>query len=254
MARNFDGSTQLDLTAADAAVMHVVEPYAIGLWVKNSSNPGSFLYALSKVLTPDDHSSYAFSTDSGGNLRFIQGHSTNAGGFVTSPTIASANIWDGAWHHVMGSADGSRVKIYLDGGEVGSPGTVQVGGTAYATGAAAGLFVGSFDGPRNSLYFKGGIAEVAIFDAIPSAGELLALAKGYTPLAVMPANVVMYWPLLGRFDPETDPAGGVDLTNHGTIRADNSPRIIGPAGKQVVAPKAGTPPVVTAPGIWGISR
>jgi hypothetical protein len=250
MARNFDGSTQLDLQAADAAVMHVAEPYAVGLWVKNSSNPGSFLYALSKVLQAGSHPSYGFSTNGVGDLRFIQGHNT-AGGFVVSPTIPNASIWDGAWHHVMGSADGTKVRIYFDGVEVGT-GTTQLAATAYS---ALSLYVGSFDGPTNSLYFKGGIAEIAIFKAIPDLGERAALAKGYTPLAVKPAKVVMYWPLLGRNDPETDLFGGVNLTNHGTVRADNSPRIIGSAaGSLVIAPKGSAAPPVTFPGIWGVSR
>jgi hypothetical protein len=225
MARNFDGSTQLDLQAADAAVMHIAEPYAISLWVKNASNPGSFLYALSKVLQAGSHPSYGFSTDGSGNFRFIQGHNT-AGGFVVSPTVAAATIWDGNWHHVMGSADGTKVRIYLDGIEVGT-GTTQLAATAYS---ALGLYVGSFDGPTNALYFKGGIGEIAVFNAIPDANERAALAQAYSALAVRPTKVAMCFPMLGEYSPEIDLAGGINLTNNGTIQvlASLSPRIILP--------------------------
>jgi hypothetical protein len=252
MARNFDQVTNLDLQAADASVMHVTEPYAVGLWYKGTSGGvGNFKYLLSKLLTAGDHSSWAFSTNNVEGLRFLQGHSPSAGAFVVSPVIATATAFDGAWHYLMGSADGTTVRIYLDGVEQGT-GTAQIGGTAYSS---SGLYVGSFDGSVNSLYYNGGICELTVFRAIPTAAERAALAKGYTSLVVKPSSVVMYAPLLGRYDPEIDLAGGVILTNHGTIRANNAPRIIGPsAGSQVIAPRASAAPPVTSPGIWGVSR
>jgi hypothetical protein len=178
MARNFNGTTDLDLQAADAAVMHVVEPYAVGLWYKGSSGlVGNFKYLLSKLLLAGNHPSFGFSTNATEDLRFLQGHGTGVGQFVISPTIPSATAFDGAWHYLMGSADGSNVRIYLDGIEQGT-GTAQLGATAYST---DGLYVGSFDGATNALYYNGGLAELVIFDKIPDAVERAALAKGYSP-------------------------------------------------------------------------
>jgi hypothetical protein len=223
MARNFDATTNLDLQAADAAVMHVVEPFAVGLWYKGTSGlVGNFKYLLSKVLLAGEHPSFGFSTNATEALRFLQGYGTSSGQLVVSPTIASATAFDGAWHYLMGSADGSNVRIYLDGVEQGT-GTAQVGATVYSSG---GLYVGSFDGATNSLYFNGGLAELVVFDKIPDAAERAALAKGYSPLAVKPASVVMYWPLIGKYAPEIDVVGGVNLTNNGTVQALNGPRLI----------------------------
>jgi hypothetical protein len=223
MARNFDRSTQLDLQAADAAVMHVAQPYAVALWYKGDpSLVGNFQYLLSKLLLADNHPSWGFSTDSSGNLRFIQGHGTGVGQFASTSTILHATAFDNQWHYLMGSADGSNVRIYLDGVEQGA-GTAQLGATAYSS---SGLYVGSFDGATNSLYYNGGLAEVAVFDKIPDAAERAALARGYSPLAVAPASVVMYWPLIGKYAPEIDLVGGVDLTNNGTVQAVTGPRLI----------------------------
>jgi hypothetical protein len=33
---------------------------------------------------------------------------------------AGARIWDGAWHVVLGTFDGGRVRLFVDGKEIGT--------------------------------------------------------------------------------------------------------------------------------------
>lgn len=56
--------------------------------------------------------------------------------------------------------------------------------------------------------FDGALAEIAIWDAALSDGEMAALAKGVSPRLFRPGNLKGYWPLWGSSSPERDYSGG----------------------------------------------
>jgi hypothetical protein len=56
--------------------------------------------------------------------------------------------------------------------------------------------------------------------------EAVILSLGYSPVFVRPANLVAYWPLVGRSSPEPDIVGGYDMTLVGSPTVADHPRII----------------------------
>jgi len=138
----------------------LLEPSEITVeaWVKRLGSPGSTRYIVSKYL-PNKHgaySSYGLYTGSGG-LRFYIGYS---GSWIGSPQASASAVWDGDWHHVAGTFDGSQIKLYLDGVQVdGATSTLQ---DIYYSGTGD-LFIGSYYN-GSWLAFSGEIDEVRIWD------------------------------------------------------------------------------------------
>jgi len=213
MARGLSGSGQY-LSRADQTALRIAFPIAVSMWFKGGAQ-GNFKYLLSKMLLAGEHASYAFASDPGGDLRFYIGLGTNPGDQNNSPAVAAATVFNNAWHHLLGTYDGSNIRLYVDGTEAGS-GTPETLALAYNTNS---LYIGSFDGTQ--LYATGSAAEVALFNAIPNADERGALADGFTPIAVKPSAVVAYWPLIGRYSPEIDVRQGMNLTVTSATTADH---------------------------------
>jgi hypothetical protein len=84
--------------------------------------------------------------------------------FTISPEVPSAIVWDGAWHHVIGSYDGDRVRVWIDGNQVGT-GTPLNTAIAYTSGSR-GVYIGTYRGTCD-LGFHGAIDDVAVWDGRP---------------------------------------------------------------------------------------
>ena len=106
--------------------------------------------------------------------------------------ITTSNVFDGQFHHVAGTLDGARLKIYVD--------TVLEGDVAYSgtpLGNTAPLLIGAwgrgFDSPIPGRFFSGLIDETAVFNRALSAGEIQAIydagsaGKCKTPSVPVPA-------------------------------------------------------------------
>lgn len=120
----------------------------VALWVK-SPNPGSYRYLLSKSLSPTLASSYALHTGADGLLHFSVCTSLDPLRFILSPP-APVDLWDDEWHAIVGSYDGSFVRLYVDGKEAGT-GTAATGPILYGTDWNNGdLFIGAFREPDMS--------------------------------------------------------------------------------------------------------
>jgi hypothetical protein len=89
-------------------------------WVRyGAGNPIASRYVLAKGGDAGcTNSSWALSTGTGG-LVFSVRMSNSSNGFL-SPAVDPQVIWDGEWHAVAGSYDGSRLRLYVDGDEIGS--------------------------------------------------------------------------------------------------------------------------------------
>ncbi len=87
---------------------------------------------------------------------------------LSSPAASSSIILDGKWHHVAGTYDGSSVRLYVDGAEIGS-GTPYTGGLVYNMAHTNDLSIGS--------WFNGYMDEVTLWDRALSAEEIANRAK-----------------------------------------------------------------------------
>ncbi len=102
--------------------------------------------------------------ESGGVLRFIR---QSLSGSITTSNITSANVRDGAWHHLAATRTGATVRVYLDGTQVyttagftGSLGinTFRIGGSVFSTGAP--------------FHWDGSIDEVRVWDVERTAAQI----------------------------------------------------------------------------------
>ena len=96
---------------------------------------------------------------------------------------------DGQWHLITGSYDGSFMRLYVDGREIGR----QAANGSLSPGGKADAHIGSYGG--RTEFFPGGIDDVRIYDRSLSAAEVRAMAAGESPPA--PQHLVAWWPMDG---------------------------------------------------------
>jgi 6-phosphogluconolactonase (cycloisomerase 2 family) len=143
-------------------------------WVKSQGFPGVHNYVLSQGADRCVAASYALYTELGG-LRFY----IDNGSEVDSPVATDAQVWDGNWHLVAGSYDGARVRMYVDGAEIGA-GTPTTGAINYALPDNNRFYIGAYRGGCN-LGFTGSIDEVRVFNRALNPAEIQAVYQA-TPL------------------------------------------------------------------------
>lgn len=148
-----------------------LEPPAVTAmaWVKAAGSPGQFRYIIAKGATGCIAAAFGLYTGPSGGLRFYVS-SDDALDYTLSPDAGSA-IWDGAWHHAAGTFDGTSVRLYVDGSEVGA-GTPRTAPIDYASLTTPDLSVGHYPGCPFSLNFPGSIDEPKIFGSALAAAEI----------------------------------------------------------------------------------
>jgi hypothetical protein len=159
---------------------------AVDAWVNRAGSPGRWRYVLSKGSLECNRSSYGLYSGFSGGMAF---YVSNASQYTVSPEIAPAIVWDGAWHHVIGSYDGDRVRLWIDGAQVGA-GTPTTDAIAY-TGGRPGVYIGTYRGSCD-LGFSGAIDDVAVWNdrpAIATTGPVIEpVADTPTHIAIGGAN------------------------------------------------------------------
>jgi hypothetical protein len=162
-------------------------------WVRRDGTPFSdeVIAAQAYDGTTCDRPAYRLRFDDGDSFSGLQFSVHTGGGVVNSPAVGSVGyVWDSAWHQVAGTFDGSRVRLYVDGDEVGDGtpaggGAVQYGSSTGSFGADG--FTGN-PGGCNTRDFAGGIDELRVYGDALNATEIerLASATGPQPPVVVP--------------------------------------------------------------------
>ena len=128
----FQGAVGFNGNAAAVEVPNstTLEPAAVSVsaWVNAGSSPGDFKYIVAKGAESCLAASYGLYTGANGGLEFYV--ASNTGMSWTISPDAGAGVWNGQWHNVVGTYNGSSVKLYVDGREVGS-GTPDTAPIAY---------------------------------------------------------------------------------------------------------------------------
>jgi hypothetical protein len=169
-------------------------------WIKQSGNPGTLRYIAGRG---DDGltcggSTYALYTGYPGmpGLRFYVRTGVSGGSALTAAPVDAA-VFDGQWHLVAGTYDGTTARLYVDGALVGSP-IAAPPPLTYALGGASSFYVDGYPVEGCALFgnaddWPGAIDEVRVYDRALSGGELgrLAAATGATaPDLVTDASLV----------------------------------------------------------------
>ena len=158
-------------------------------WVKQNGDPGTGHYIAGRG---DDAgncggSSYALYTGYPGDpdpgLHFYI-HSGNA--VYRTGAATTASVFDDNWHLVAGTYDGTSIRLYVDGVQVGAP--VPAGAINYSLPDSSFYVDGYPYACGGSPNFPGLIDEVRVYDRALTATELgrLAAAPGPTPPDLVP--------------------------------------------------------------------
>ena len=140
----------------------------VSAWVNSATSPGNFKYVVAKSANGCLAGAYGIYTGANGGLEFYV--SNNDGlTFALSPD-AGTGIWDGKWHSVVGTFDGSTVRLYVDGKEVGT-GTPNATPIDYGLPTSSDLIIGNYAG-CSGLDFSGKIDEVHVFNRALGAQEI----------------------------------------------------------------------------------
>ncbi len=213
MSRDFESSNDdyievgdvpaLDLTGDEITLMAWVRLEALNgemkVFAKWRDSGGALHQYLLSISAADK---VLFAVDAGG-----QSIATGTTSFVAD-----------TWYHIVGTYDGSDIRVYFDGVEEDS---VARAGNFASTIAPVRIGAGS-GGAGTEQPFDGEIGHCAIWDVGISAGEIESLANGFSPLQVRPDNLLFYAPLNG-LTPEYDAVGGLSLTVNGPVASEEPP-------------------------------
>jgi hypothetical protein len=156
-----------------------LEPAAVSVsaWVDSSASPGIYRYVVAKGANGCAAASYGLYTGGNGGLEFYV--STSNGLSWTVSPDAGQGVWNGQWHNVVGTYDGSSVRLYVDGQQIGS-GTPHTAPIAYGLPTSNNLAIGDYPWCPESD-FTGNIDEVKVFNRALDPREI-ALGVGLSRL------------------------------------------------------------------------
>ena len=207
--------------------------------------------AFTAWVRPDDQGAqHAVASDSGsGTSKQVRIGATSGGKFQMgmrggTATTSGAHYSNSntTWFHLTGLFIASNnIKLYVNGSLDGENTVDNNPISDFADSDTFYIGTGVLSGTNiTTRTWEGGLAEVAAYAAELSAGEIAALAKGFSPLLVRPSALVGYWPLGGPYAPTTiDPVGSNTLTANGGASAESHPKIIYPMPPPAVMVAAG---------------
>lgn len=155
-------------------------------WVKRSGAPPTYRYVIAKGARACQAASYALYTGGTGGLAFYVDDGSQA---RLSPD-AGPGLWDGDWHAVAGRYDGSRVRLFVDGREIGD-GTPFSGDISYSGADPSTLVFGTYPATSCGDYgWSGALDEVQIYPRALSVEEIRQLqsADGPSPPQLGPTT------------------------------------------------------------------
>jgi hypothetical protein len=158
-ALRFDGNDYVRIPDSPSLAP---QQLTVAAWFRGSSSPGQYRYIVSKGSATCDRTSYGLYSSQNGGMAFTI---ADGAGWYRSPE-APASVWDGRWHHAAGTFDGSRLRLFIDGQEVGD-GTPAQTVIAYPP-PVGDILVGDFQSPECDLFLTGDVDGLQIWSrALP---------------------------------------------------------------------------------------
>ncbi|MFE6236469.1 LamG-like jellyroll fold domain-containing protein [Cellulosimicrobium sp. NPDC057862] len=203
-AVRFDG-TNGKVTVTDRASLDLAGTMTVAAWLRPERVATQHVVKKAQSYEVDG---YELSVASTGRPFFRVNQASSGDAFRVN--ASSVPVADGStWTHVVGTFDGSRLRLFVNGVEQGS-----VAGPAAVGTNALPLVIGDQSG--GGYPFKGAVDGVRLYDRALSASEVAALYAGPAG-ATGPGTV----PGTDPTDPGTDPTDpGTDPTDPGTDPTD----------------------------------
>lgn len=177
-ALSFNGSDGVEIPDNGHSVLDsATSAISVSAWVMHTGSPGDYRYMIAKGASGCDSASYGLYTGPRGGLSFYISNPQSSGiaDYNLSPE-AGDGVWDGNWHLVVGTFDGSALRLYVDGVEIGA-GTPFSGPIDYARASNTNLYIGYYPAPQGCLAggFTGAIDEPAVWNFALSAAQVSAM-------------------------------------------------------------------------------
>lgn len=167
----------------------------------------------------------------GTQFRLSGWFSTTTGDFrIAAPS-------SGSWHHILMTYDASSSSnvpvMYLDGVSQSITTTTSPVGSANGASSTNGIIGNNGGGVRN---WDGMIAHLAAWNIILNQGDATYLAAGNSPYLNHKESLMLYPPLYGNNNPETDLINGTSSSITGTLKGSSDPAIKAIPGPPTQAP------------------
>ena len=175
-ALSFDGSTG-EVKVADNTVLEPHSTVTVSAWVKQAGSPGDFRYVVAKGANGCIAASYGLYSGPDGGLEFYV--SQGQGSIYARSPDAGQDVWDGKWHLAVGTYDGSTIRLYLDGVEVGT-GTPWAGSLEYLLPDSNDFYIGNYPGCADHE-FLGAVDDVAVWNRTLGTAEIGGLLQPGDP-------------------------------------------------------------------------
>ncbi len=171
-AQNFDGSTDL-IKANDSGSMDPTGAVTVSVWIKPASTVQNNFAGIvvKRFADVDPFNSYSFDTDGSSPHHYnfaITNGTVGSGAHTTTTSIISTN-----WTHLVGTYDGSKIRVYVNGlfeTSVDKTGDIGYSSAFFRIGAA-------FEFTGVNQHFNGLIDEVQISNTARSANWIAAQFK-----------------------------------------------------------------------------
>lgn len=105
--------------------------------------------------------------------------------------VHGTTLSTGQWYHIAASYDGSTLRLYLDGGSPATASSAIGIGNPYSYPITLGALAHDV-----GYTLIGDLAEVAIWNATLTQGEIVSLSKGFRPTKIRPSGLVLYQDLI----------------------------------------------------------
>ena len=175
-ALSFDGSSG-QVKVSDNTALEPASTVTVSAWVKQTGTPGDYRYVLAKGANGCVAASYGLYTGPGGGLEFYVAQ--GRGSIYARSPDAGQSIWDGTWHLAVGTYDGSTIRLYVDGSQVGS-GTAWSGNLEYLLPNSNDFYIGNYPGCSDHE-FRGAVDDVMVWNRVLGASEIRGLEPAGDP-------------------------------------------------------------------------
>ena len=178
MALDFNGADSESASVAAAAV--TAAPLTLACWVNPDTVSGND--ALVEVNDAGTNNVFLLYLAAG----VINAFTSEAGSF--SQASAGTALGTNAWSHAAGVFASATSRVAYKNGVAGTEET-----TSRIPTTIDSVRLGSQVGTN---FMDGTLAEVGIWNVALDAGEIAALAKGFSPQLIRPASLIHYYPLI----------------------------------------------------------
>ena len=171
-ALTFDGSDEYVDAGASTALAPTV--MTLSMWVNPTAYPAPTGNAFAEPLRKEDSYEVSFRGASVTPDPSVLEVGIKTASLAPSVMVPFSQVPLATWTHVALTADGSNLRVYINGAQYGS--AVSYTGNIANT-AANHLFFGTYGttAPSLSRYFNGKVDEVRIYDRALAAGEVVSL-------------------------------------------------------------------------------